>query len=261
MLAAGRAEAYHEGEERLVDSTAHTLRAREARIGIWDIEYGPVAFATVGTDTAPWIASFFVDSVVVNGHAKVRLLRTEPLTLSVMAAAYHTQLPASGPLVAGGGSLLLVPISVFASSDLTPSASLHLGITYADATLGGSPPESSPLRESTAIAASALQLHAIGEYRVSRVVAVVVRLHGQAYATPMTFDNSAIDERGKRSQFVGAIEPVNRTNVAAVAGVAVSGSHFNVRVGLGYGALFLPSMGIKLPIETVIPELDAYVRF
>jgi hypothetical protein len=240
--------------------TAHTLRAREARIGIWEIEFGPVAFATVGTDTAPWFASFVLDSVVANGHAKVRLLRTSPITISVAAAVYHTELSASGPIRAASGSLLLVPVSTFVSSDLSPRVSLHLGATYANATVGGDP-ESSASRGSTAIAASALQLHAAGEYRVSRVVAFVLRIHGQPYASPATVRTSTIDERGGRLDFLGTVEPVNRTSVAAIAGVSVSGSHLNLRVGLGYGAIFLPSMGIKIPVETVLPEIDAYVRF
>lgn len=258
---ASRARAYHEGEERIVDATAHTLRAREMRIGIWEIEFGPVAFATIGTDTAPWAASFVLSSVVANGHAKVRLLRTAPLTISVAAAVYHADLHASGLVVSGNGSLLVVPASVFVSSDVSHDVSMHLGVTYAyadagelDLPLGGS-------RARTTIAASALQLHAMGEYRVSRVVALTLQMHAQPHATSATVRMRTTSELGGKIDFVGTAAPVDRTAFAAVASVAFSGRHLNARIGGGYGAIFLPSMGVMIPVATILPEIDAYVRF
>ena len=261
LVFARAAHAYHEGDERLVDATAHTLRAREARVGLWELELGIFELATVGTDTAPWAASFLFDSVVANGHVKVRLLHTAPLTMSVAAAVYHTDLSPSGRLVSGNGSLLLVPVSGFVSSDLSSDLSLHLGVTYAHLDAPDLSLDIGSSRAQTAIAASALQLHAMGEWRATRVVALTLQVHGQPYATPAAVHITTTDSAGEKVAFSGTVAPVDRTALAAVASVAFSGRHFNARVGAGYGAIFLPSMGITIPISTVFPEVDAYVRF
>jgi len=261
VVAPSSARAYHEGDERIVDATAHTLRAREVRIGIWELELAPLAFVTLGTDTAPWAASFVFDSVVQNGHVKVRVLRTKPVTISIAAAVYHTQLSESGRVVAGSGSMLLFPTSVFVSSDLSSRVSLHLGVTYAHLDAGDLDLDVGSARARTAISASALQLHAMGEYRVSRVVALTLQLHAQAYASPATVRMTSTDSSGSKVTFAGTIEPVDRTGVAAVAGVAISGKNLNVRIGGGYGAIFLGSMGVTIPIGTFQPQVDAFVRF
>jgi len=261
LVFARAARAYHEGDERLVDATAHTLRSGEVRLGLWELELGTFDFATIGTDTAPWVASFIVDSVVQNGHAKLRLLRTTPLTISVSAAVYHTDLSSKGRLVAGNGSLLLVPLSGFVSSDLSTDLSLHLGVTYAHLDAPDLTIDVGSSRAQTAIAASALQLHAMGEWRATRVVALTLQVHGQPYATPATVHMTTTDSLGGKVGFSGTVGPVDRTALSAVASVAFSGRNFNARIGAGYGALFIPSMGITIPIATVFPEVDAYVRF
>jgi hypothetical protein len=255
------ARAYHEDEERIVDQTAHTLRAGEARIGLWELEYAPVAFATVGTDTAPWAASIVFQSVVANGHVKVRVLHTSLLTVSIGAALYHADVPANGPFLSGSGSLLLVPLSLYASSDLSRRASLHLGATYAYADAGNLEVDVGVYRAHAALAASALQLHAMGEYRLTRVVALTLQIHGQPYSTPATVHTTTTDEFGETIAFSGTVGPVHRTAIAAVASVALSGRHVNARFGGGYGAIFLPSMGVTIPITTFLPEIDVYVRF
>lgn len=261
LVFARAAHAYHEGDERLVDATAHTLRAREVRVGLWELELGTFEFATIGTDTAPWVASFLVDSVVANGHVKVRLLRTAPLTISVAAAVYHANLSSTGRLVSGTGSLLLVPVSGWVSSDLSSNMSLHLGVTYAQLDAPDLSLDVGSSRARAAIAASAVQLHAMGEYRVSRVVALTLQVHGQPYTTAATVRMTTTDVTGGKVAFTGTVGPVDRTELAAVASVAFSGRYFNARVGAGYGAIFLPSMGITIPVATVFPEIDAYVRF
>ncbi len=262
MLTTTRAaHAFHEGDERIVDDTAHTLRARETRIGLWEIEFGPLPFVTIGTDTAPWAASFLVHSVVYNGHAKVRLLYTKPLTISVTGAAYYSDLHVSGPLATGSGSLWIVPLSLFVSSDVSRRVSLHLGGTYAYADAEGNVDLSSVSSGRGAIAANALQLHAMGEYRVSRIVAVTLQLHAQPYSTPLAVHTSTTTSIGDKIDFNGTISPVDHTSVAAVASVALSGPTFNVRFGGGYGAIFVPTMGVMVPMATFLPEVDAYVRF
>lgn len=197
---------------------------------------------TIGTDTAPWAASFFLQSVVVNGHVKVRLLHTEPLTISVSAGAYHATVPASGTVIAGSGSLLLVPASLYSSSDLTKRVSLHLGVTYAHVGVDGEvelQTGTAPARG--ALAANAVQLHAMVEWRVSRLVALTLVGHAQPVSSQPAVHLSATTTYGDRFELVGTVAPVDRTALAAIGSVVLSGKHMNFRIGGGYGAVFLPS--------------------
>jgi hypothetical protein len=256
------AHAYHEGDERIIDGTAHTLRAGEIRAGLGELELGPTAFVTVGTDVEAWAASFVLQALVVNAHAKLRLLHTAPLTISIYGGAYRAAIPASGPVIAGTGSLLLVPASIYTSSDLTKRVSLHLGVTYAHVEADGEVQLAAGNdRARAALATSAVQLHAMLECRVTRVVAITIAGHAQPVTSAPAVHISSTTAYGDHFDFVGTVAPVDRTAVAAAANVVLSGRNMNLRIGGGYGAIFLPSMGVMIPFRTGLPELDAYVRF
>jgi hypothetical protein len=254
------AAAYHTEDERIVDGTAHTLRAREFRVGLWELEFAPFSFVTVGTDNAPWVAGLFLSSVVANGHAKLRILRTSPLTISVGGAAYYCRLRMNDAGKDTNGTLWLVPLSLQLSSDLAKPVSLHAGATYTFGDLDGDM-DPSVYRTRVAIATRALQVHAGIELRASRVVAFLIEGHAQPYSAPATVRSRTTTPFGSSVDFNGTIEPVNRTAVAGTGSIILSGKNVNARFGAGYGAMFLPSMGVTLPITTVIPELDLYVRF
>jgi hypothetical protein len=258
---ATRAHAYHAGDEHIVDGTAHGLRAREVRVGLWQIEVAPVSMLTVGTDTAPWAAGPFLGSVVKNGHAKLRLLGTRPLTLGVTGGVYQASgLRTFGALGGGSGSLWVLPSSMLASSDLTRDLSLHLGVTWIYAN-GNGILESGLARGPLNVAANALQIHAMGELRVSRLVALLVIVRAQPWASALTVRTALTDDLGARLAFEGTASLPRETGLAALGAVALSGRHVNVRLGAGYGALFVPSMSVMIPISTVQPELDIHVRF
>jgi len=250
---AGRADAYHEGEERLVDGTAHTLRARETRIGLWDLDFGPVAFATLGTKTAPWLLALFAPAVVPNGFVKLRLLHTRPLTLSAGAAVFHAALPSRA-------SITVVPLSAFASVDLTPRLSLHGGGTYAYAE-GDGEIDLVAARIRADAAASTLQFQAKVEWRVTRGIALTIEGRVQPRTTTARFRATLPETLGVNGSFSGEIAPRDRSAAAGLAAIAFSGRHLNVRAGAGYGAVFLPALGLVLPYTTVLPELDVHVRF
>jgi hypothetical protein len=261
LTLAPRAHAYHAGDEHIVDGTAHGLRSREVRVGLWQVEAAPVAMLTVGTDTAPWAAGLFLGSVFKNGHAKVRLLGTRPLTLGVTGGVYQASgLRTAGASGGGSGSLWVLPSSMFASSEFSRALSLHVGVTWIYAS-GTGVIESALARGPLDVAASAMQVHAMGEVRVSRVVALLLIVRAQPWASALTLRTALTDDAGARLAFEGTASLPRATGLAALAAVALSGRHMNVRLGAGYGAIFVPSMSVMLPISSVQPELDFHVRF
>src|SRR5262249_50856225 len=163
-----------------------------------------------------------------------------------------------GALASGRGSLLLTPMSFTLSSDLTRHLSLHLVTTYAHMEFDGAAFVKLTHTRAT-IAASAIQLHATVEYRLSRVVALTAQFHAQPYATPLQVQTTGVDIIGDKSDFNGTVVPVEQTAVAASLSAVFSWRHLNSRFGAGYGAIFLPSMGVMIPMTTVFPEIDAYV--
>ena len=252
--------AWHQGDERLVDDTAHTLRSGEIRAGVLSLDVGTVRFATIGTDTLPWIAGLYLGSVLGNGHLKVRLVRTAPLTLALRGAVFYSSLHTERGDTTATGHVLLVPLTAATSSDLGRDVSLHLEVTYA--TLDAKGDLDVPLAGArAAIAASALQTGVMLEYRATRAVALLLLYRHQPWASPGVIRTSGEVGTGARVSLEGNVETADASTFALTGGVALSGEHANLRVGAGYGSLFFPSLGVALPGRTFVPELDFYVRF
>jgi hypothetical protein len=256
------ASAYHEGDDRIVDETAHTLRPRETRIGLWSIDFAPFGWCMIGTDTLPWAASFFADSLVANGHLKLRVLHTRPLTIALAGAAYHAGIETQDGGDAGHGSLWVVPLTLLFSSDITHALSVHFGTSFAYADLDGELARTY-YRTVARFRATALELHGMVELRLTRVVALTAEAHAQPYTSVVAVDARSASPALNNTtvDFAGSVSDLGRSAYLASGAVVLSGKHVNTRLGAGYGAVFLPGVGFALPITTVVPEVDFSVRF
>jgi hypothetical protein len=257
------AAAYHEGDERLVDRTGHTLRSREARVGVLQIDLGLLGWLMIGTDTAPWAASFLVRVPVANAHVKVRLLKTSRVAVSAVAAGYRAagiDVGVNARLRLTDGTALVLPASLVASTDISRALSIHAGATYttirataelATATASGR----------ASLSANVLLLHAAAELRVTRVVAVVLSGHAQPYATPASLQTTMTMADQASLAFSGTLVTADARGVAGGAALALSGKHVNARIGATYGRTFLPGVEVMIPLVTLMPDADLYVRF
>jgi hypothetical protein len=258
--ASSPARAYHEGNERLIDYTAFTLRAREAQVGLLQLDWAPFGGIQVGTDTLPWAASAVLPVVVPNGHLKIRLFHAGPISAAVKAGIYYASV-SRNEMTGGAGSIYSIPGTLFISTDLPGAFSLHLEGTYARMNATGEVDVRSLEARGGAIADS-LQLGVMLERRFGRVVALTLRGRYQAYASPVKVRTRGAVITGDEARLDADLSQGFAEQAWAVlGGVALSWSTFNVQLGVGYGAWFLPTLGVVLPWRGVIPDGSMYVRF
>ena len=254
-----RARAYHAEQERIVDQTAHTLRARELRIGLLQLEYAPLSRLTLGTDTLPWTAGLVFPVVVPNAHAKIALIRSAPLSVSAQGNVHYAVVDAESGSVRAGA--FIVPASLFVSSDVHRRWSVHLESTYTHA-WGQGKMAARTLSSTGALLASSLQLGAMLEHRLTAVTALLVRGRIQPWSTPVAVRASGrIDERTRADVSAGIDVMGDEPRWAALGGAAFSWANVNLQLAAGYGTLFLPSVGVPLPYRGVIGDANFFLRF
>jgi hypothetical protein len=257
LLASRDAAAYHDDDHRLLDHTAHTLDGFEFRIGLWQLDAGISKRVNIGTDTAPYVASFILKRFIPNVHGKVNLYRSPPLTLSLEARFYYAFAGGDG----ANASIAIVPLTAYVSSDLTPDLSLHGEATYT--TVGASATaHAQSLDAKGAVAVQSFQLGAMLEYRLTRVTALTLRGRLQPVFSPAVVRTTVTRDANTNASVDANLEPRYRGATAAViGGVAFSWKNINLSLGVGYGSFFVPSLGVVLPGNSILPDGSFDVRF
>jgi hypothetical protein len=253
------AEAYHQGSERMTQYTAHTLRAGEAQLGLLELDYAPLDWLYFGTETLPYAAGIFFPIVVPNVQLKVRPIAFRPFTLAVRGGFYYASL--RGVADEGGGSAFLVPISAYASSDITDAFSLHGEVTYTRLIVTGDATIDELTIQGGGIA-NTVQLGLMGEYRVTRVTALTLRARWQVFQSPLQIHSSSQSDAFTTQTVNGDVTPEFAEHAWAIlAGVALSWKNVSLQLAVGYGDLFAPSLGAVLPYKGIVPDANFFVRF
>lgn len=252
------ANAYHEGDERIVDWTAHTLRRNEFRLGLLQLEYAPLEWLTVGTDTLPWAAKLFLPIVVPNAHVKLAAPSFGPVTLGAQVGLYYAAISAHDQNA--NGDVFVVPISGYGSVDVAEAWSVHLEGTYTHVWAGGGVDADDSDAHGGAVT-NALQLGTMVEWRISRVVALLARGRIQPYMSSVSVTgNGAPDSYDQRK-----CGRTHRSQPTVAVGRALGRRIFveklQFRVEAGVGALFLPSLGVTLPYRGPVGDANVFFRF
>jgi len=251
------AHAYHDEDTHIIDHTAHTLRGKEVRIGLWQIDVGIWRELNIGTDTLPIVGSFIIKRAIPNAHVKISPIHTPALTLSGEARGYWVT--AGSDDAHGGVGIWL--FTGFASTALTKNLSLHFETAYTTLTVAGAARATS-LEAQGAVAVSSLQFGTMLEYRFTRVTAVTFRERYQPWFNPAVVHGSLDKDANTHLSVDANVEPRYRGGTLAFIGdVAFSWKNVNLQIGLGYGSIFLPSLGIVIPKKYVLPDLSFDVRF
>jgi hypothetical protein len=79
-------------------------------------------------------------------------------------------------------------------------------------------------------------------------------------ADPIFHSEATLDERTS-ADVAGQADTENlQHSVAGAVSAVLSWKHFNLRAGLAYGALFMPGIGLVLPMTYPYPEFNFYWR-
>ncbi len=250
------AESYKDEPSRLDERTAHTVEGRHLKLGLLAIEYGITDRIAVGIDPPAWAARTVLPVWVPNLHTEIVVVDSEPFALSLKAAGYYADLQRED---SASGSLVAVPLSVFASGRLAPRWWLHGEATYLFAHAFGSGGNLDDADLNGAVTTRAAQLGAMLEYRLTPIVSLTAVGRAQVYAGPLVFKGTGTLDQYTTVQIEGEMSPRVVHPWQVVGGVALLWPGVRVVLGAGYGNYFIPGIGIAFPDRTIVPDLSIWV--
>jgi hypothetical protein len=241
--------------ERLEERTAYTIGAGRLKLGLLTFEYGISERLAVGIDPPAWAARAVLPIWVPNAHAEWTAFQRPGLALSIEVGGYFADLRGAE---GAGGTLVAVPISVFASKRLLPRWWLHGEATYILAEASGTGDLDNTDLEGS-VATRAGQLGALLEYQLSRVVSLTAVGRYQVYSGSLVFRGTSAVDASTTAHIEAQLEPRVPHPWQAIAGAAFLWSNVRLGVGVGYGYYFIPGVNIGLGQQTIVPDLSLAV--
>jgi hypothetical protein len=265
------ARAYHTYKERLLDTTAYSLPRRGFRLGLMKLSYGIIDRLEMSTYTAPWLLGLILEELSPNIEFKSTLINQRRFALSVSAGFVWGRVKActSGLCTRDSDfsrvNYLIFPINVTSSLRFNSRISFHLGGQYTATDLaGGTQPAETEIRGAAVV--DLLQLYAMLEWRVSRVVALTLTTRWLPYVSDAVARGQLIIDEDTGAIIGIQVDVFDLTNgFAVIPGAVFSWKRANLRMGVGYGTFFLEGVGLAIPpslgLKGVSPEFDVFVRF
>lgn len=254
------ARAYHTYKERLLNTTAYSLSRREARLGLMQLSYGIIDQLQVTTYTMPWLLGLIFEDVAPNLELKSTFYDRKKLALSISAGFLTGTIEQPDETKI---RYFLVPVSATASVRINSDVSTHFGALYT-AVSGDAETQPDGTAVEGALVVDFLQLWAMAEWRLSRVVAFTFTLRWVPYVSDLVL-NATVDAGNPtiNAQLQGDLSEL-RNAFAIVPGFVFSWNRANIRLGVGYSDFFVEGFYVVVPgevLSNVSIEFDVFVRF
>jgi hypothetical protein len=240
-----------EERTRLHERTAFTLEGGDLQLGLLSIEYGVFDRFAIGIDPPAWAARAVLPIWVPNLHAEIGFIQSQTFALSLKVAGYFADIGTDD----APGTLLALPLSVFASTELAPRWWLHGEGTYLFADASGTG-DFDDADLNGAVTARSAQLAATLELQLGRVVSLTLLGRYQFYTGPLLFEGTTQPDAFTSVRLEGEMAPHVEHPWQVIPGVAFSWTHVRLMVGVGYGNYFIPGIGIAMPDRSVVPDLS-----
>lgn len=235
---------------RLDERTALMIGAQRLKLGLLAFDYGIAERVSIGTDPPAWAARAFLPVLIPNLHLKVSLYQRGPIALTVQGAGYYARLNDNGSAT---GSLVVAPLSLFASFRAQPRVWLHAEATYVfvrgvgtgdlnEAGLGGS------------VVAQAAQTGLMLEWRLTRIFSVTALGRYQPYTGPLAFEGSGALDPYTTVDVDGSAKPRVAHPWMVIGGVAFLWRYVHLTLGAGYGYYFVPGLDLPYPSRGFVPD-------
>ena len=263
-LAPGSARAYHTYKTRLLDDTAYSLHRREARLGLMQLSYGILDWLQVTTHTFPWILGTIFQEVAPNVELKSTFYNKRKLALSASVGFLTGTIKQTDNTKV---RYYLVPVALAASVRVHSDISVHLSarMTAADF-LSGTQVGGTDIEGAAVV--NIAQLWGVFEWRLTRVTAFTLTVRWVPYAGRVTFQGDIDIGDDTAGTIEGEIGTRLKNSYSFVPGFVFSWARANLKLGVGYGDLFLPGIGLVVPgafpragTPTPVVEFDVFVRF
>ena len=254
------ASAYHTHKERLLDSSAYSLHRRELRLGLMNLSYGIIDQLQVTTYTMPWLLGLIFEDVAPNLELKSTFYDRKKLALSVSAGFL------TGTILQPDDTKIryfILPVAAAASVRINSDVSTHFGARYT-AVDGDADSQPDGTAIEGALVVDFLQLWAMFEWRLSRVVAFTFTLRWVPYVSDLVL-NATVDAGNPtiRAQLQGDLSDLQNA-FAIIPGFVFSWDRANIRLGVGYSDFFVEGFYLVVPgevLSNVSIEFDVFVRF
>jgi hypothetical protein len=254
------ARAYHTYEERLLNTTAYSLHRRRARLGLMQLSYGIIDQLQVTTYTMPWILGAIFQDVAPNLELKSTFYDRKRLALSVSAGFL------TGTIEQANNTKIryfLLPVSFASSVRINSDVSTHFGAMFT-AVNGDADSQPEGTAVEGAVVVDFLQLWAMAEWRLSRVVAFTFTLRWVPYVSDLVV-NGTVDAGNPAigAQLQGDLSELQNA-FAVIPGFVFSWDRANIRLGVGYSDFFVEGFYLVVPgqvLSNVSVEFDVFVRF
>lgn len=236
---------------RLDEHTAFSIGGGDLKLGLLSIEYGVLDRLAIGIDPPAWAARAVLPIWVPNLHAEVGIIQDRTLALSLKVGGYFADIGTDD----APGTLLAVPVSVFASTELAARWWLHGEGTYLFADASGTG-DFDDAELNGAVTARSAQLAAMLELQLGRVVSLTLLGRYQFYTGPLLFEGTTRPDPFTSVRLEGEMAPLAEHPWQVIPGVGFSWTHVRLTVGVGYGNFFIPGIAIAMPDRTVVPDLS-----
>jgi hypothetical protein len=241
-----------------LQSTGYVLPQGNVELGILFAGYGITDWLTVGLQPIYWVAAPVLGGVSVNAAVKLGVPIGDYLNVALEVNPLWLKVQIDGNDIRG----ILLPITL--ATSLHPDTIQHysLAVRYSSAE-GFNETEIASRQVAGNAVTRLVQLIGQMQFQVMRGVGLYVQGLLQLWDQALRLEGSgAIGDR-TRVRIDGVASSVDQALPwAALAGVHLSWRALNLRLGAGYGNIFVPRIGLtSRRYEGVIPDLDLFVRF
>lgn len=263
LLTPHGARANHTESDRQTDFSAFTLRGRQARVGLFKLEYGIFDRWMVGTYTLPWVLMPIVDGVILNFNTKVVLLSLERFQLSGKVSMFYADIDDIQTSSVENGAFFgsIVPMTAQASWLVGDDWTVSGEMTWVQTVLHGDVESTEDASAGGVVGQSNFQLAATAEYRLGPHVAVNLVTRFAPYIQPLAIASEGEINGDTSIEIQAEIEGDNEFGFLVQPGLTFSWGIWNLRAGLGMGNIFIPGPALVTGIRTLVPDFDFYARF
>jgi hypothetical protein len=174
------------------------------------------------------------------------------VTVSVQAAGYFADLKTDDK---SSGSLIDVPLTLIASFRLQPRIWLHGEGTYIYAHAFGAG-DIDQTNIGGSVVAQAVQLGAMFQVRVTRVISLTATGRYQVYTSNLNFEGTSQLDAYTTATVNGRAMPAIAHPWEAIGGIALLWTHVHIVVGAGYGNYFIPGVDLAYPAPGFVPDAN-----
>ena len=266
-LIVSAASAQSAGEERAIprpvdgqtlQATGYVLPQGQVELGILFAGYGITDWLTVGLQPIPWIVAPILGGVSANASVKLGFALGSLLDLSLEVTPIWFRIEDGSSDTRG----ILLPITLATSFHPTRGQSYSLAVRYSSVE-GLNDSEIATQEVGGTALARVLQLIGQVQFQLTGSLSIYVQGQLQSWEQELRIHGSSRISDRTRIEIEGAASSMDQSLPWAVlAGIHVRHRAVNVRLGAGYGNVFVPRVGLTTRrYEGVVPDLDFFVRF